>query len=346
MGGGTRFTVRGLSWGMDLGSKLRGAAWIYRERAKIFSKFLIRFRSSQRVKGRGCWAFLQGVRSRVDEIGRYVDGGLLQRCAKPVGQVAKTILYGARASLLLKPGVYLLVTVPLSISAQVFEVRGRMVYEIEFGREHVPVSSAVYPFRISVSGSNWLIRTSTSIPPGDHYWEVAHDGKDLFTYQYLTPAPKGGDFGFNGSGRVERNDTPPYDASFSVFAWLTYGSAKALPKSGQGQLQPITLVNDLALRLEKAGVRVEWRELLNSPGLANSVRYIDSGVKRWRDGQGVLRAEPRPGIYSTGYVAATYQVLATTNVDGMVLPSEALIQQFEPKPSGDELVRLFTVRVL
>ena len=92
---------------------------------------------------------------------------------------------------------------------QEFEVDGHMDYLVYLGMPTPQAPLQQFPFKVSVSGANWLIRTVTMIPPGEPYFEVGFDGRYVYSFFFLTAAPGGARFNFNGSGSIEDNDTPP-----------------------------------------------------------------------------------------------------------------------------------------
>ena len=133
----------------------------------------------------------------------------------------------------------------------------------------------------------------------------------------------------------------PWDCREKVlpFLWLAYGSRPYFESLKTNMVNPF--YHQWAGRWGYAGYQQEgrWKLADTVPRLPLAMTYLNPGLQWIRPVEnGVLTTNfvfvPYSAPYNKGFTNGHYQVLATTNVGGLVLPTEFQFDEFHPAGGG------------
>jgi len=131
------------------------------------------------------------------------------------------------------------------------------------------------------------------------------------------------------SGKIYPGPMYETDGSLTEYLWLAYAS-KCYFERASHYLEPIWLLNDEELRKEHFTLKADWALLPGEGGLPSKVSWFSDGfVRQNMNGKRSVWPEPLP--FDKGYTNAFYEVLATTNYNGTVIPTEFKFTRFEPR---------------
>ena len=133
----------------------------------------------------------------------------------------------------------------------------------------------------------------------------------------------------------------PWDCREKVlpFLWLAYGSRPYFESLKTNMVNPF--YHQWAGRWGFAGYQQEgrWKLANTVPRLPLVMTYMNPGLKWIRPVEnGVLTTNfifvPYSAPYNEGFTNGHYQVLATTNVGGLILPTEFQFDEYQPAGGG------------
>jgi hypothetical protein len=181
-------------------------------------------------------------------------------------------------------------------------------------------------FKVTVEGCKWLVE-SFSKTENQYSLQMCTDKSILgATRMNQSNNPALNDY----AAIVEENDVPNSDLSGISEIWLAYASGCYLQSVTNNHYKPVWLLDDPSLRKEDYAVP-GILDLL-SGNLPRQLVYLNDGViyARAPDGnRAILRA---PANFKGVVTNATYRVLATTNIDSLLLPASFEFQRFGVRP--------------
>ena len=154
-------------------------------------------------------------------------------------------------------------------------------------------------FRVFVKGDKWLIQTTQQNFP---YHEDSYDGEYVYHYQKIGDRPDN-EGNISASGVVEANDIPNNKADYAVPTWLAFGSASYFDSVKDNKAKPFfNWFEPTASELKKL-MAVELKRSDRQPFVPTYV-YCEEMNRR-------------------------YRVIDFTNFNGLLVPSEFLLECFQ-----------------
>jgi len=157
-------------------------------------------------------------------------------------------------------------------------------------------------FKVFVKKDKWLIRTTPQNSPVGYY-EDSYDGKYIYHYQKIGDQPDNGGL-ITASGVVEANDIPNNRADYVVPTWLAFGSASYFDSLKGNAAKPF----------------FDWAEPIASE--LKKLMAVD-----------IKRSDRQPFVPTYVYcqeVNRRYRVMQLTNFDGLLVPSEFVLESWRP----------------
>jgi len=229
-------------------------------------------------------------------------------------------------------GVLLVVLGSKHLPAQRFESTGTLTYTNTFKDGRVLQAGSI-AFRVVVDAPRWFIRIEYPKPkdpaqPSLEYSETGCDGRDVFhiAHSRTIPGAARRSTDKNETGFVCEGSFPEPDSLFGKTLWLAFASSSYFEEHGVGVMPsilpfaPTNLVH-IRTKITPDGTGPSRFELL-LPGY----RQLSSRPATGTPGEPVMRMYPPP--YDTGYVAAVFTILQTTNVGGVSVPLDFVFDHF------------------
>jgi len=157
-------------------------------------------------------------------------------------------------------------------------------------------------FKVFVKKDKWIIRTTPQNSPVGYY-EDSYDGKYIYHYQKIGDQPDNGG-PITASGVVEANDIPNNRADYVVPTWLAFGSASYFDSLKGNAAKPF----------------FDWAEPIASE--LKKLMAVD-----------IKRSDRQPFVPTYVYcqeVNRRYRVMQLTNFDGLLVPSEFVLESWRP----------------
>ena len=201
--------------------------------------------------------------------------------------------------------------------SQDFEVEGTTVHQIFMGGSNIFAGGiSLNPtnrFSVAVSGCNYKISVESSL---SWIYETGFDGTLYHLIAIRTPT----NVIYNGI--VESNEIPPDDWTTINYLWLAYASTCYFSGLSTNQLIPIWMLDDPGLRDAGFTVPAIWRLQAGSPQLPVRVIYLNDGTHHTVSTDRAPITFRYAAPFAQGFTNAEYQVLASTNIDGLVIPTQ------------------------
>jgi hypothetical protein len=121
---------------------------------------------------------------------------------------------------------------------------------------------------------------------------------------------------------VESNEIPADDGTTINYLWLAYASRCYFSGLSTNHLIPIWMLDDPSLRDAGYTVPAIWQLQTRPPQLPARVIYLNDGTHRTVSADHVPITFRYAAPFDQGFTNAEYQVQASTNVDGLVIPTE------------------------
>ncbi len=228
-----------------------------------------------------------------------------------------------------------------------FEAEGTVTYTT--GTNSQNFYTHTKRFIVTRNGDIWKIRTipekaERTGPAGpiaesiDLYYEMAFDGKNLFTLTQQDPRKVSA--GIIAQGRVEQTNSPPCMDIFSFYpVWLAYCSAPYFTSlHGDEAVSPRfapgnEFLNELNKPVTRVPLPAKWN--LHDQSFITDVSWYSDGNFEAHDVDGTVSIEKYPAPYNTGYLQGRFTILAWTNWNRVSLPSSFSLAAYRPAyPSG------------
>ena len=228
-------------------------------------------------------------------------------------------------------GIQLIVFIAIGlapVSGVEFAVKGRVRHEVwrSTGQEFEVEKN----FSVDLKDGVWRLKT-WGVGANDQVFEVGYEDGILFRlYKFLQNNQ--GVLTNACSALVKNGVIPDDDASLLNYLWLAYCSAGFVAERTDGKLEPIWLLDDPTLNAEgfKLSATVTQMSLTSPPSM---VAYFSDGNYRVRNGN-ERELVPAPAPYNQGYTNAIFLAQATTNVNGIQIPSSWSFVRYMPDRNG------------
>jgi hypothetical protein len=209
-----------------------------------------------------------------------------------------------------------------------YEVFG--VMRVQNWAEGVKRSERRFEFAVDVNGSSWRIGTNQQGVTNRVQKACINDV--MYTVYELPRVhsepvkakfePGSGDQ--VKEGNIDRKIFPDVDGSGITYVWLTFASSNYLARaSSDSKLAPPWVLDDPFLA--KKGFKVPGRwQVERTTGLPWEIQFLNDGHLRfWNAERQKHEIEQYRHPWKDGFTNATFSVLSTTNIGGLVLPLTA-----------------------
>jgi hypothetical protein len=208
------------------------------------------------------------------------------------------------------------------VSAQEYSVEGKLTHT-EFTPDGREAFRFQEEFKISVSGSNWIISEARD-DEGKRTWkEVGFDGTN--TYQLVKfpqeRPPPGKPVPLAVHGSIHPWDMPAPEPMFNTsLIWLAYASSWHLSKAEGRTLRPISMLNEMGLWQTGFKVSASWTLSGTPPHLPERVAY-------WDDGRTHPLGTTKPLVLYPAFTNIVYNA-GFTNINQMSVPAHFTLRRF------------------
>ncbi len=218
-----------------------------------------------------------------------------------------------------------------------FRVTGQLKVT-EFSLEGKPSSNAApIQFDVRVSGNRWEI---TSTFKKDYYLAYGFDGTNIHSYLEQKEYRQAKHVNYSPASVFEEDY--PIDTTYYVtLPWLAYASEHYIKRHSTNGIVKIPAVWAIPMDDPVALIFHSHPEISTArPKVPMSLEFMPDIDEIERVKRGELTSFRRPGkpladlvqlqilTYDPAMPAATYQVLSTTQFDGLVLPSEFILTRY------------------
>jgi hypothetical protein len=230
---------------------------------------------------------------------------------------------------------------PISGYSQQFEVDGQIYVFKSYG------NSSITYFNAIVKDQNWYIKLTQDTKNVYDYQEISYDGKycyDLSNMKWIIEERQknGKAVGNNvATGWIVR------DTFFrSVFAheagpiWLAYGSKYFFKNLTNNIIEPIIAYNSepiVSATTKLTKQKIDLNLCQDFPGLPTKIIFHDMGIELTEP---ITKRDPP---YDKGFTNVVFDVLATTNYSGMILPTDVKVDVFCPSETGLNLTYSYRI---
>jgi len=197
-----------------------------------------------------------------------------------------------------------------------YEVEGTTTHQIFMGgARFFPLGTAHNPtntFSVAVSGCKYKISVESSLS------NTYQSGFDQVLYHLISiRTPTNPIY----NGMVESHEIPPDDGTTINYLWLAYASGCYFSEQSTNRLIPIWMLDDPNLRDMDFTVPALWQLQVPS-SLPSRVVYLNDGTHHTVSDNRMPSTFRYAAPFDQGFTNAEYEVLASTNVDGLVIPTQ------------------------
>ena len=209
----------------------------------------------------------------------------------------------------------LLVLLQTAVSGQTFMAVGTVSYTHPVNPNNA--KELHHPFTAYVDADKWLIRTiNTDADDPRAFYEAAFNGTDRFLHTDMKVPGRVGE-AITSLLRIEPSPTPEADTSLTSPVWIALASANHFRKLPNSTITPLWL-NPPRSRVTNYNATGSWKFADKPPLMIREAALYETAG--WLDGP-----------YKDGFLRQRYFVTAWTNLDGLMLPLEGVLQDHLPK---------------